>query len=601
MASKPAGRPAEKLFHGVPIYGLRSGFRATVKADQKSMDMITAAIAVHELGLHPIDPSASTIQEVVDEAKCAAAEHLVDKEMFPSAALRDALRYGKEPYQLLPLDESSGLRSEYFDMGEWLSELRDYSACFEGKYVYDVAVLTQPEDPTQPLVFDLYKSQPTIKATHTLWYVRQVCWIAEVDQTVDMLQALVPQAAPTPGPTTLPALATPALLPAPVAGPSTRPNRVRQPANPHHNSAAPYAGWTADQIFAQVHTEHMFGGVILVLHLEYTKAELFKKINEKRQQVEGMAAFGPSSKQVVHYRIKAALQHIFGKDNYNANADLFKGAKEDSTRTAAWRTTLDAPATYNIAACDMGCSRTRAAAPAGGDHRQTDDAGPSSSSLQPTATDSDAAETADPLPHGSSQAQATPEQAQMSAEVVRQESPDHSAPATTPHYPPPSSPPILLDPALFDDSWMNATSSSRGHYQPDRLHTEPGNYPSSDSRSHPVTSDAAAPAQHNNHNTLENETPATPTEANEGLEANGEASQSEHAAAPGSGQVANEAQQHEQHTQAGNSNAAPAETFYCYDCGEVTEHHDLCIFEGSLARYIRAQDAAERQNRATDG
>ncbi|KAF2207840.1 hypothetical protein CERZMDRAFT_102107 [Cercospora zeae-maydis SCOH1-5] len=459
MASTQADRPTEKLFHGVPIYGLRSGFRATVRADQETMNMIATALVVNELGLNPIDPSATSIQEAVDEAKCAAGEYLVDQNMFPTAALRDVLRQAPKTNRR---DEYPGFRSQYFDMGEWLSDLRDYSACYEGKYVYDVAVLTQAQDPSEPVVFNVFKSQPTKQTTHTLWYVRKMCRAPGGGGYVEMLQALVPQPAPTPE-------VTAPVLPAPIAVPVAQPSRVQQPKYPHHRSAAPYAGWTADQIFAQVHTEHMFGGVILVLHLEYTKAELFKKINQKRQQVEGLQAFGTSSKQVVHYRIKAALQHLFGKDNYDTNANSFKEAAHNIAQATAWRAALDAPATYNVATCDMGCSRRVVAAPVGEEDRQTDEAGPSSSRVQGTAISSGAAEAADPLFSGHSQAQMMPAEAQMSAGVVRHESPDRSTFATASDTVPRSSAPVL-DPALLDGSWINATSSAEGEHPRGYLH-----------------------------------------------------------------------------------------------------------------------------------
>ncbi|KAF2207841.1 hypothetical protein CERZMDRAFT_114995 [Cercospora zeae-maydis SCOH1-5] len=104
--------------------------------------------------------------------------------------------------------------------------------------------------------------------------------------------------------------------------------------------------------------------------------------------------------------------------------------------------------------------------------------------------------------------------------------------------------------------------------------------------SHPMQSHAAAHVPQTGHHTLDNGTLATPTEVNEGLEVNEQQEAQQQ-----------ETQQHnvqQQQSEAADSDQAPAEPFFCIACDGVTDHDDLCVLEGRLTKYLRAQDAAQR-------
>ncbi|GIZ36782.1 hypothetical protein CKM354_000024900 [Cercospora kikuchii] len=452
MALAPANGAQKQLHHGIPIYGLSNPSRETVLADEKSLDDLTTTIIINKLRLRAIDASITNIQDAVDQAKFAAAEHFVAQSAFPSAQLRDGIHNMQPPYLLPPPGFTFGLSTPYFDMGQFLYDLRQYSAFYGGRCVYDVAVLVKSQDPTQPVVLDIYQSQPGRQGTHTLWYIQQRCWIPGAGQSVEMLQALAPSTPPpAPAmPVPPPAQATQA-APAALPAPPPPAHRAIQPRKPHHHSAVPYAGLTADQILAQVHTEHMFGGVILVLYLTYSKGDLMKKLSDKRQQSEGMEAFGPKSQQVVHYRVKNAIEHIFGKANYKANAAALKRANKDRTQAAAWRTRLNDPATYAAATCCR--SDDDDADPSSGATLPAQNPAASGPALQASATNNGAASSTPSRAYGSSsQVQHTPARPLMAPESRGQQNLDHSTPAPVSDAVRPSSSPVLLDPALRDNA-----------------------------------------------------------------------------------------------------------------------------------------------------
>ncbi|CAK1360955.1 unnamed protein product [Cercospora beticola] len=450
MASATANGAQKQLYHGIPIYGPSNPSRETVLAHEKPLDELTTTLIVNKLRLRAINAATTDVQDVVDQAKFAAAEHFVAQSAFPSAQLRNGIHNMQAPYLLPPPGFTIGLSTPYFDMGHFLYDLRQYSAFYGGRYVYDVAVLAKSQDPAQPVVLDIYQSQPGRQATHILWYIQQRCWIPGAGQSIEMLQALAPS---TPPPAPGIPLAMPVLPPAPAAPPAPPPpaHRAIQPRKPHHHSAVPYAGLTADQILAQVHTEHMFGGVILVLYLTYGKGELMKKLSDRRQQLEGMTAFGPKSQQVVHYRVKNAIEHIFGKANYQANAKALKDASKDRTQAALWRTRLNNPATYAAATCCR--SDDDDAAPSSGATLPAQNPAASIPALQAPATSNVAASSTPSRAYGSSsQVQHTPARPLMAPESRGQQNLDHSTSATASDAVRPSSPPVLLDPALRDNA-----------------------------------------------------------------------------------------------------------------------------------------------------
>ncbi|PPJ50055.1 hypothetical protein CBER1_05030 [Cercospora berteroae] len=454
MASAQANSAQKQLYQGIPIYGMSSPSRETVLADKNSLDELTTTLIVNKLRLRAINATTTDVQDAVDEAKFAAAEHFVAQSAFPSAQLRNGIHNMQAPYFLPPPGFTIGLSTPHFDMGQFLYDLRQYSAFYGGRCVYDVAVLVKSQDPAQPIVLDIYQSQPGRQGSHTLWYIQQMCRIPGAGRDVEMLQALAPST-PPPAPAPAPAPAMPVLPPAPAAAaalpaPPPPAHRAIQPRKPHHYSAVPYAGLTADQILAQVHTEHMFGGVILVLYLTYGKGELMKKLSDRRQRREGMTAFGPRSQQVVHYRVKNAIEHIFGKANYKANAKALKDASNDRAQAAAWRTRLNDPATYAAATCCR--SDDDDAAPSSGATLPAQNPAASGPVLQALTTNNGEASSTASRAYGSSQAQQTPAQPLMAPESRGQQSFGRSTLAPASDAVMPSSSPLLLDPALRDNT-----------------------------------------------------------------------------------------------------------------------------------------------------
>lgn len=295
------------------------------------------------------------------------------------------------------------------DLDKLLRDLRLWAYCFGSEQVYQVGVITEV---LGNYVLQLFNTEPGRLPTHTIFFVRHCSPHGASGTFSQVWTALTIVNEPT-GALTAPVSqphiprVNAAIRPVvrhPINGSDAsaltaqprRKSRQNLPVHPHHHSARPYMDQTAAQILAVgsgVDSEEVHGLLILVVALEYRNCEIRDLLNNKRVHEEGRGTFKKGSNTILQ-RIKHALQHSFGAENYESNFDSFKTARRgDAAAKAQWLRTLHDPAARTLrtaASCNL-CNKAMIHRSKTATSSPNTDADPLSNGTSPQAVDTDAA------------------------------------------------------------------------------------------------------------------------------------------------------------------------------------------------------------------
>ncbi|KAI5358290.1 hypothetical protein Slin14017_G116510 [Septoria linicola] len=360
-------------------------------------------------------------QEVIgtiDSTINAALRHFERQGILPDSRARaDCVSHNIHLARFLSVPQEESVEHTHpltfdmsvLDLDRLLRDLRLWAYCFGSEQVYQVGVITEV---LGNHVLQLFNTEPGRLPTHTIFLLRHCSPHGASGTFSQVWTALTIVNEPTGDPTapvSQPKIphANAAIHPVvrhPINGSTAsaltaqprRKSRQNLPVHPHHHSARPYMDKTAAQILAVgsgVDSEEVHGLLILVIALEYRNCEIRDLLNNKRVHEEGRDTFKKGSNTILQ-RIKHALQHSFGAENYESNFDSYKTARSgDAAAKAQWLKTLHDPAARTLraaASCNL-CNKSMTHRSKTATSSPDTDAYPLSDGISPQAADTDAA------------------------------------------------------------------------------------------------------------------------------------------------------------------------------------------------------------------